>query len=73
MERHMLQIQGILLQYLKLNYPICPLHIVYITIKISHIISCSRFIRSFIKASIGSYKLKQKDMEILIFRALESY
>ena len=33
-ERHMLQIQGILLQYLKLNKPICLLKIFYITFKI---------------------------------------
>ena len=32
-ERHMLQIQGILLQHLKLNYPICSLRIFYITLK----------------------------------------
>ena len=31
--RHMLQIQDILLQYLKFNYPIFPLQIFYITFK----------------------------------------
>ena len=33
-ERNMLQIQGILLQHLKLNWPICPLQIFYLTFKI---------------------------------------
>ena len=32
-ERHMLQIQGILLQYLKFKWPICPLQIFNITLK----------------------------------------
>ena len=32
-ERHLLQIQGILLHYLKLNWPICPLQIFYLTFK----------------------------------------
>ena len=32
-ERYMLQIQGILLQHLKLNWPICPLQIFYLTFK----------------------------------------
>ena len=32
-ERNMLQIQGILLHYLKFNWPIFPLQILYITCK----------------------------------------
>ena len=32
-KRHMLQIQGILMQHLKLNWPICLLQIFYLTFK----------------------------------------
>ena len=45
----MLQIQGILLQHLKLNWPIRPLQIVYSTYKMKQIIACSRFIKPFAK------------------------
>ena len=42
----MLQIQGILTQYLKFNQPMCPIQF-DITFEIKHIIVFSRFIRQF--------------------------
>ena len=61
----MLQIQGILLQYLKFNKPIFTCQTFYITFKIQHIISFSRYIRPFVQPA--QFVLDIKAEQVYIF------